>query len=252
MKRTTKRLKSIGLDERRAACSYFQDMAEEGLILEDAGLLCYTFRKDLPQRVRYSIQNFPKGCSKEDAQLMKDCGWTFLCDDDEYYLFRGEDHAKEVEIAIEDQVERWRIRQEESSKNISTMLKAGGTYLILNLFLAISSGVSDAILVLYVTLGLFWLYQMAGELLSLKKAKGRAESLTSDFGITESHLLWVAGYLLFGALQCFMKHERARKVRQEVFWGKKDNRDWMGVQRENQYYWIAFFIFMLVHVIYYV
>lgn len=177
MKTTTKRLKSIGLDEYEGACAYFRAMAEKGLILEDAGFLCYTFRKDLPQRVRYSIQNFPGGCDKKDAHYIQNSGWTFICDDNDYVLFHGDDDAKELEIPIKDQIRRWRTRQEEINQNITTLLKTGGGYLLLNVLSAISGGISDAILVLHITIGFFWFHQMIGKLLSLKRVRMRAESL---------------------------------------------------------------------------
>ena len=64
--------------------------------------------------------------------------------------------------------------------------------------------------------------------------------------------IWISGYILFWALKCFMKYDRAKRVRQEVFWGKKDSRDWQGVKRQNQLYWVLFFIFIIAQIIYYI
>ena len=185
MHTTTKKLKTIGLDDGKMCEAYFLDMAERGLILEDAGLLCYTFRKELPQRARYCIHNFPKGCSKEIAQHMRGCGWTYICDDDEYYVFRGEDDARDAEIPAEDQILRWETRKEDSNKRVSNILMAGVFILIPNFFSATREGFFGSRFVLYVTLVLFGLYQMIDELISLKKAKQRVECLNNGEELTE-------------------------------------------------------------------
>ena len=65
-------------------------------------------------------------------------------------------------------------------------------------------------------------------------------------------VLWICGYLLFWAWKCFMKYDRAKKVRQDIFWRKKDSCDWLGVKRKNQYYWVVFFLYILVQIFYYI
>lgn len=174
---TTKKLENIGLDDYKMGEAYFMDMAEQGLFLEDAGLLCYTFRKDMPQKERYCIQSCPKGCTKEMAQHMNSRGWTYICDDDGFYVFRGEDNAEDVEISIEDEMNRWKDRQGESKKRISSLLMVGIFFLLTNFFTR-SGGFFGGGFLLNVTFGLALLYQIIGELHSLKKAKGCIVCLT--------------------------------------------------------------------------
>lgn len=63
---------------------------------------------------------------------------------------------------------------------------------------------------------------------------------------------WISGYLFLWGVKCFMKNMRARKVRQEVFWGKKDDSSWKDLHRTNQIYWVVFSFFIMTHIIYYI
>jgi len=177
-----KKLKTIGLDEYQVGNAYFRDMAECGLLLEDAGLLCYSFRKDVPQKVRYSIQNFPEGCSKEKAQYIMECGWDYVCDDSEYYVFRGGSDAREIEIPIREQLRDWNIRKEEKDKRISGLLMTGAPILVLNAYNLLSGGYGDSGVILIVTLGVLWVYQIIGEALGRKQIKAQVEYLTEQRG----------------------------------------------------------------------
>lgn len=95
-KRIKKLKKQMPIRDGLRAQAYFQDMAAQGLFLDEIGHLYYYFREEEPREIRYAAKVFSDYPLKEQLEEMEATGWKEVCHWDKEFVFATEDPSLEV------------------------------------------------------------------------------------------------------------------------------------------------------------
>lgn len=78
--------------------SWFSDMAEQGLHLRSIGRLFAIFSKGQPAKTRYRIDVLYNEPSQEQLDIYKDCGWNFVTNNMNFYIFSSLESSNSPEL----------------------------------------------------------------------------------------------------------------------------------------------------------